>query len=40
VGMFKKVDIIPVAIMMTIVSCIALLILFIGRRRVLAGSLQ
>jgi DHA1 family bicyclomycin/chloramphenicol resistance-like MFS transporter len=40
VSLFKKVDIVPVAIMMTIVSCLALLILFIGRRRVLAGSLQ
>jgi DHA1 family bicyclomycin/chloramphenicol resistance-like MFS transporter len=40
VGMFKQVDIIPVAIMMITVSFIALLILFIGRRRVLAGSLQ
>jgi MFS transporter, DHA1 family, multidrug resistance protein len=40
VGLFKRVDIIPVAMMMATVSCIALLILFIGRRRVLAGSLQ
>jgi DHA1 family bicyclomycin/chloramphenicol resistance-like MFS transporter len=40
VGMFKQVDIVPVAIMMITVSFIALLILFIGRRGALAGSLQ
>jgi MFS transporter, DHA1 family, multidrug resistance protein len=40
VGLFKRVDIIPVALMMATVSLLALLILFIGRRRVLAGSLQ
>lgn len=40
VGMFKQVDIIPVALMMISVSFVALMILFIGRRRVLEGSLQ
>jgi DHA1 family bicyclomycin/chloramphenicol resistance-like MFS transporter len=40
VGLFKQVDIVPVATMMAIVSIVALFVLFIGRRRVLAGSLQ
>jgi MFS transporter, DHA1 family, multidrug resistance protein len=40
VGLFKRVDIIPVAMMMATVSLLALLILFIGRRKVLAASLQ
>lgn len=40
VGMFKRVDIVPVAAMMVTVSLVALLVLIIGRRRVLAGSLQ
>lgn len=40
VGMFKRVDIVPVAIMMTAVSLVALFVLFIGKRRALADSLQ
>jgi DHA1 family bicyclomycin/chloramphenicol resistance-like MFS transporter len=40
VGLFKRVDIVPVALMMATVSLLALLILFVGRRKVLTGSLQ
>jgi DHA1 family bicyclomycin/chloramphenicol resistance-like MFS transporter len=40
VGLFKQIDILPVAAMMAIVSFVALLVLIAGRRKSVVGSLQ